>query len=120
MSKKSLQRKRVLIFQQRGWGIRVGHFLAKKLQAEGCALAAITIKKSVHQFVINQSEVSYEHVYSYDDSKDNPKAYLGQDDYSLKEICDELGIDSVWPLSQTLREYKFLHLVRTFSILEPK
>ena len=35
-----LKGKRILIFQQRGWALTIGHFLAKKLQAEGGRLAA--------------------------------------------------------------------------------
>ena len=49
--------KKILIFQQRGWGMRVGHFLAQQLQAQGCNLAAITIKKTVNKFVTEQQEV---------------------------------------------------------------
>lgn len=97
--------KRILIFQQRNWARSIGHFLAKRLAAEGCYLAAVTFKKSVHKDVLKQNDVKYELLLSDDEVMDNPKKYLGQDRYELKEICQELGIDSVWP---------FIHSVRNF------
>jgi len=100
-----LKGKRVLIFQQRGWAINIGHFLAKKLQAEGCRLAALTLKNTTHEFILNQKEVKYDLIISNDEVVSNPKKYLGEDDFSLKEICDSLGVDSVWPLVITIRNY---------------
>jgi hypothetical protein len=99
----NLKGKRVLIFQQRGWGINIGHFLAKKLQAEGCRLAALTLKRTTHEFVLNQKEVNYEMVINNDEIMSRPKDYLRGDTFSLKQICDELGIDSVWPIISSLR-----------------
>ena len=87
-----LKGKRVLIFQQRGWAINIGHFLAKKLQAEGCRLAALTLKNTTHEFILNQKEVKYDLIISNDEVVSNPKKYLGEDDFSLKEICDSLGV----------------------------
>jgi len=90
--------KRVLIFQQRRWAMSIGHFLAKKLQAEGCKLAALTAKKSVHNFVISQTDVKYDLIISSDVPKSRPKEYLNGVTYSLTEICEDLGIDTIWPL----------------------
>ncbi|MDZ4243929.1 MAG: hypothetical protein U1C57_02385, partial [Candidatus Doudnabacteria bacterium] len=59
--------KRILIFQQRSWGIGIGHFLAQKLKREGCRLAAITFKKSTQDFVAGQREVEYELVINDDE-----------------------------------------------------
>ncbi len=98
-----LNNKRILIFQQRGWGRAVGHFLAKKLQADGAKLAAITLKSSTHKFVLDQSEVKYDLIINNDQLIADPKKYLGKDDYSLAEICQALGVDSIWPLISTLR-----------------
>jgi hypothetical protein len=102
---KEFKDKRVLIFQQRGWGMKVGHLLAKKLQAEGCRLAALTMKKLVYDHAKAQKDVKYEFIYSYDHIIEDPQKYLGDDDYTLQEICDDLGIDSVWPFVQSLRHY---------------
>jgi len=100
-----LKNKRVLIFQQRGWGMRIGHFLAKKLKDEGCILGALTTKRSVYNFVKKQKEIDYKIVFHYDDIIDEPEKFLAGDDYSLEQICDDLDIDSVWTLVQSLRLY---------------
>lgn len=101
--KNNLKNKKVLIFQQRGWSISIGHFLAKKLQAEGCRLSALTFKRSAHEYLLDQSEVKYDLVINDDEVMSDPKKYLGDDDYSLKEICEDLGVDSVWPMVSSLR-----------------
>lgn len=102
---KTLQNKRILIFQQRNWGMGIGHFLAKKLQAEGCRLAAVTFKKSTQDFVKNQREVRYDLVVNDDQVLGNPTAYLASQDYSLEEICQELGINTIWPVVQSMRNF---------------
>ena len=56
----ALQGKRILIFQQRGWGKTIGRFLAKKLYDEGCYLAALTSKRSTHELIVEQPNVKYE------------------------------------------------------------
>lgn len=100
-----LKNKRILIFQQRMWGINIGHFLAKKLQEEGCKLAALTLKKTTHNFFINQKEVKYEYIISNDEVMAKPKEYLKGDIFSLQEICETLGIDTIWPIISTLRNH---------------
>lgn len=99
----NLRGKKVLIFQQRRWAMSIGNFLAKKLQAEGCILAALTAKKSTHDFILNQKEVTYEMVISSDEPKSNPKKFLNGEKYDLKEICAELGVDTIWPLVAAAR-----------------
>lgn len=102
----NLKGKRVLIFQQRGWGVRLGHYLAKKLQAEGCLLAALTFKKSTHRFIAGeQKEVRYELIINDDEVAADPRAYLGESRPTLAEACENLGIDSVWPFVVTLKHY---------------
>ncbi len=101
----NLKGKKILIFQQRNWGRGIGHFLAKKLQAEGCALAALTLKRTVHEFVMNQNEVKYDLVIGNDEIMGNPKKYLGQEKYSLEEICRELNVDSIWPVVSAMRNH---------------
>jgi len=100
-----LKGKRVLIFQQRGWGLTIGHFLAKKLQEEGCALAALTIKRTTHKFVVNQKDVEYQLIIDNDEIMGDPEAYLDGEKYTLKEICAELGIDSIWPMVSSVRNF---------------
>lgn len=101
----ALAGKRILIFQQRGWAINIGQFLAKKFQAEGCRLAALTFKRTTHNYILKQKEVEYDLIINNDQVMSNPKEYLQGDCYSLKEICDELGIDSVWLIVMSLRNH---------------
>jgi hypothetical protein len=101
----SLKDKKVLIFQQRGWAINIGHFLAKKLQSEGCRLAALTFKGTIHEFILNQKEVNYDFIISNDKVESRPKEYLGNDDYTLTEIEEALGIESIWPIVMSLRNH---------------
>ena len=97
--------KRVLIFQQRNWGINIGHYLAKQLKAEGCHLAALNFKPSTREFIEKQTDVTYEMVEDQDEIMARPREYLGKDHYSLAEICQALGVDSIWPLVQSLRHH---------------
>lgn len=101
----NLQNRRILIFQQRGWGMRIGHYLAKKLKGERCILAAITTKRCAYNFIIKQKDIDYKLVFHYDDIIDEPEKFLANDDYTLKQICDDLNIDSVWTLMQSERLY---------------
>ena len=101
----SLSGKRVLIFQQRNWGINIGHYLAIKLKSEGCHLAALNFKPSTREFIEKQTDVTYEMIEDQDEIMARPRQYLGADHYSLAEICRELGVDSVWPLVQSLRHH---------------
>jgi len=100
-----LKGKRVLIFQQRGWGRRIGRFLAAKLYGEGCKLAALTFKNTTHELIINQADAKYEMVIGNDQIMSRPKDYLNGEIYSLKEICNEIGVDSIWPIVSTLRNH---------------
>lgn len=87
-----------MIFQQRDWAKRIGHFLAKKLQAEGCELAALTFKKTTHKFITGQDEVKYQFIENVDAIWEDPKKTLAGEEISLDQICDHLGLDSIWPL----------------------
>ena len=101
----SLQGKKIFIFQQRNWGRTIGHFLAKKLTAEGCVLAAWTMKPSTHKFTKNQKDVKYEFLINDDEALNDPVRYLSHEDYSLQEICEALGVPGVWPMASTIRNY---------------
>ena len=98
-----LKGRRILIFQQRGWGKSIGRFLAKKFYEEGCKLAAITSKNTTHNLIVNQADAKYDLIISHDDIISRPDIFLAGDKFSLEEICRELGIDSVWPIVQASR-----------------
>lgn len=97
--------KKILIFQQRRWGMNIGHPLAMRLSQEGCKFAAITFKRSTHNFILEQTDVKYELIHSNDDVMTDPVGYLGDDRFSLEEICHNLGIDSIWPIVMSLRNH---------------
>ncbi len=42
---------------------------------------------------------------NHDEVRARPEEYLGADHYTLAEICQELGVDSVWPFVQSLRNH---------------
>jgi len=106
----NLKNKKILIFAQRGWGVRIGHFLARKIVAEGGRAAALTLKRSTHKFLLNQKDVNYDLLVNNDAIMDDPLKFLVDDDYSLAKICRDLNIDSVWPLVYTQRQ-----LVRSYK-----
>lgn len=99
----SFEGRRVLVFQQREWGQRIGHRIARDLQDKGCRLAAITIKQATHDFVLQQDEVQYDFLQFSDPIKEDPCGFLKGDNYSLDEICDALGIISIWEIVQSMR-----------------
>ena len=101
----ALKGKRILIFQQRGWGVNIGHFLTEDLQNEGCRLAALTFKKTTDIFIKSQKQVNYEYIWNHDQVMEEPEKYLGSDEITIREICDELGIDTVWLWVQSLRNH---------------
>ncbi len=101
----SLKGKRILIFQQRNWGRGIGHFLAKQLQVQGCTLAALTLKRTIHEFVLAQKEVKYELIINNDEVMSNPRKYLAGEEYPLQEICRELNIQSIWPAVSAMRNH---------------
>ena len=100
-----LSGKRILILQQRGWGLNIGHALAKRLQKEGCRLAALTFKPGTHRFVLEQKDVSYDLIVNNDEMLGDPIGKLGADPLTLDEVCRGLGVETVWPFIYTLREY---------------
>lgn len=100
----NLKGRRILIFQQRGWALNIGHFLAKKFQAEGAALAAFTSKKTTHDFIAGQKEVRYDLIVSKDEIIENPKKFITGEKITFKNICEFLEIDSVWPLIAGTRQ----------------
>lgn len=102
-----LKNKRVLIFQQRGWGRGVGRFLARKFHAEGCKLAALTSTLRTHELIKHQSdnEFKYELIISHDEIISDPVGYLNKDIISLEQICGGLNIDSIWPIVWSLRMF---------------
>lgn len=98
---------KVLIFQQRGWGVRIGHPLAKRLSNDGYDVAGITAKKSTHRFILTQSDFTYSNIMSHDKIMEQPEKVLEQykNIPSLQEICDDLEVNGIWPIINRLRTH---------------
>lgn len=101
----TLKGKKVLILQQRNWGKIIGRPIAKKLYEEGAILAALTFKKSVHELIENQPGVKYDLIIHNDDIMSRPKDYLNGDSFPISQICNDLDINSIWPIIYTLRNH---------------
>lgn len=97
--------KKILILQQRGWGINIGHYLASQLQNEGCRLASWTFKKTTHEFITKNDSVKYDLILNNDQIMEKPESFLNNDDYSLEEICNSLKISTIWPYVYSLRNH---------------
>ena len=100
---------RVLMFVQRNWGIRIGHPIAARLSKKGARLSAIVEKKATLDFVHSQTDVEYEHILSYEEIMNNPDRFV-DDDISLNDICQDLGVESIWQIATTEH-----NLVRSYS-----
>jgi len=95
--------RRVLLLQQRQWGIGIGHELAKRFQRDGCKLAALTFKKSTDTFIRKQADVVYEMIESHDEIVEQSSA----GNSTINEICNDLGIDTVWPFIMSMRNHVY-------------
>ena len=97
-----MNKKKILIFQQRGWALKIGFKLSKIFYNKNISVGAIIIKKSTlkkfekykkyHSFFIDSDSI-----------KEDPKKYLDNSNFTLDDICADLNIDSVWPLIQGSR-----------------
>jgi hypothetical protein len=108
--RRSVSNRRVLLFQQRNWALNIGHELAKRLQAEGDTLAALTFKATTDRFVRTQSDVHYERIDFHDGFWNDPYIIPGVAETSLETVCAGLQIPSIWPLANGER-----HFVRSYG-----
>jgi len=99
-----LTNKKIFIFLQRNWGRKIGYPIAKKFANEGASLGALTFQKDYHQTYL-ESDLKFDWLMSHDDIINNPKLFLKDDEISIKEICENLKIKSIWPYVQSLREH---------------
>lgn len=65
----------------------------------------MTLKRTTHEFVLNQREVKYDLILNNDEVMSKPKEYLGDDNYTLTEIEEALGVESIWPMVMSLRNH---------------
>ena len=100
-----VKKKRLFFFQQRYWGLKIGHPIAKRFYNNGAIIGGLTFKQDLHQFYIDQKDVKYSWLLNHDPILNNPSKYLGNTEISLEDICKDLQIQSIWPYVQSLRNY---------------
>ena len=96
--------KKIFIFQQREWYFRIGKYLSKNFLKDGFDLGCLTFKKTTHQDVVLNSS-DYKFMISHDDIVENAPKYIPKDKETLNEICDDLGIKSIWEIVQSARNH---------------
>tara|TARA_B100001123_G_scaffold399127_1_gene483844 strand:+ start:641 stop:2179 length:1539 start_codon:yes stop_codon:yes gene_type:complete len=92
--------KRALIILQRDWAIKIGLHLSKKLIEDKYILSALTLKKSTHNFFVNQSEINFCHLTNLDTIIENPHSVSGVDKITLEDVCKGISINNVWTFFQ--------------------
>jgi tRNA A-37 threonylcarbamoyl transferase component Bud32 len=68
-------------------------------------LTALTLKRSTDEFTRTQTDVKYELIENHDEVMNDPARALGGNRPSLEMICEELGVSSIWPFAQSLRNH---------------
>ena len=67
---------------------------------DGYVLSAFTLKRSTHNYFTSQNEINFCHLINLDEIIDSPNSVEGIDDITLNEVCDELSLNTIWPLFQ--------------------
>ena len=100
-------KKRFFIFQQREWHNRIGYFLAENFKKDGFELGCLSFKKNVHKKIQQNYQNLYEIIINHDDVIENPLKYIPKDkrDLNVKEIIEDLEIESMWQLTQSARHH---------------
>ncbi len=100
-------KKRIFIFQQREWHNRIGYFLAENFKKDGFELGCLSFKKNVHRKIQQNYQNLYEIIINHDDVIENPLEYIPKDkrDLDVKEIIEDLEIESMWQLTQSARHH---------------
>jgi hypothetical protein len=101
---KYFKKKKIFFFQQRYWGLKIGHPIAKRFYNQGAIIGALVFNSNLFIDYKEQKDFKYEWLKCYDDIIENPDQYLKGSEISLTDICKNLNIESVWPFVQTVRE----------------
>ena len=111
--------KKILIYNGRDWGIAVGHKIALRLiEDHKFKIGCITSKISTNNFIKKKENFIYDYHLFLNDIIVNPEKFILENknlipknkELNLDFICEELGIDTIWPYTQLLRDH-----VRSFS-----
>tara|TARA_B100001750_G_C15506016_1_gene600376 strand:+ start:950 stop:2488 length:1539 start_codon:yes stop_codon:yes gene_type:complete len=92
--------KRALIILQRDWAIKIGLHLSKKLIEDKYILSALTLKKSTHNFFVNQSGINFCHLTNLDSIMENPHSVPEIDKITLEDVCKGISVNNIWSLFQ--------------------
>ena len=95
--------KKIFLFQQREWSVRIGQFLTKKLISDGYSLGCLTFKPSTHQLIKSVYNKDYKLCLSHDEIYDNPEKFIIDPKITLEEISRDLNYPSLWKLVQSDR-----------------
>ena len=93
-----MSQKRALFIFQRDWGIKTGVPIASYFLSKGYEIGGVTVKKSVFDSISSHS-ISKKLLFlkDFDSVINDPLSVDGVNEISLQEICNNLGIDSIWP-----------------------
>ena len=96
-----MSQNRAVFILQRDWGIKTGVPIASHFLSKGYEVGGVTLKRSIFDS-ISTHPISKELLFlkDFDSVINDPLSVDGVNDISLQEICTNLGIDSIWPLSQ--------------------
>ena len=102
---------KLLIYLQRDWGVNIGHKLALNFKSkDNFSIGALVSKKATYENLkIHQGKL-YDYFIFIDEIVADPNAFMPEYNVSLKDICDDLEILTIWDLVQSLRNH-----VKTYS-----
>ena len=103
-------KKRIFLFQQREWAIRIGDYLGEKLSEQNYELGCLTFKRSAHNTIKNNLKAKYSLILSHDEILENSKKFIEDQLFTIEELCKELNIDGIWQIVQSAR-----HHVKNFN-----
>jgi len=106
VDKNYFKNKKILMIQQRDWGVNSGHPLAIELNKLGVKLAAYTFKLGTGWFIKNQKDINYEKIVLDEDIKENSSIIVNKNKLNTKFFEDLFGF-SIWKYISTLREFGY-------------
>ena len=100
--------KKILIVYQRVWGMRFGQFYIEQIRKEypNYEIGVLTVKEQADTFFKQNNNLSNFSWYKFfDPVRDFSNEYLGQDNYDIKNICEDLQIPSIWEILYATRNH---------------
>jgi len=104
--KKFFKDKKILMIQQRDWGITSGHPLAIQLNKLGAKISAYTFKLGTAWFIKNQTDFKYDKIVVDEEIKEHSKKIVAENNLTPYKFEEIFGF-SIWKYVSTLREYAY-------------